>query len=134
GSQRHSAWIRRQRRHAVRKGQSFDLPQDSSGPLQGPKIIARCSDLRHGLVRISAPSPKSLGLRCVKNGPSARREEGAYLNRYVTDEQRSRRPIFNATLRAAASWLFFRPAAAGLARPVQHHFYTGRQRPAEQEQ
>src|ERR1700674_3383275 len=44
---------------------------------------------------------------CVQNGPSARREEGAYLNRYVTDEQRSRRPIFNATLRAAASWLFF---------------------------
>jgi hypothetical protein len=26
-------------------------------------------------------------------------EEGAYLNRYVTDEQRSRRPIFIATLR-----------------------------------
>ena len=40
------------------------------------------------------------------------------LNRYVTDEQRGRRPIFNATLRAAFSWLFFRPAAAGLARPV----------------
>jgi hypothetical protein len=36
--------------------------------------------------------------------------EGAYLNRYVTDEQRSRRPIFNATLRAAAGWLFFRVA------------------------
>src|SRR6201987_3820066 len=36
--------------------------------------------------------------------------EGAYLNRYVTDEQRSRRPIFNATLWAAASWLFFRVA------------------------
>jgi hypothetical protein len=33
--------------------------------------------------------------------------EGAYLNRSVTDEQRSRRPIFNATLRAAAGWLFF---------------------------
>jgi len=33
--------------------------------------------------------------------------EGTYLNRYVTDEQRSRRPIFNATLRAAAGWLFF---------------------------
>ena len=32
---------------------------------------------------------------------------GAYLNRYVTDEQRSRRPIFIATLRAVASWLFF---------------------------
>ncbi len=38
------------------------------------------------------------------------RREGAYLNRYVTDEQRSRRPIFNATLRAAAGWLFFRVA------------------------
>src|SRR5271166_658011 len=35
--------------------------------------------------------------------------EGAYLNRYVTDEQRSR-PIFDATLRAAAGWLFFRVA------------------------
>jgi hypothetical protein len=36
--------------------------------------------------------------------------EGAYLKRYVTDEQRSRRPIFNATLRAAAGWLFFHVA------------------------
>src|SRR5246500_598124 len=45
--------------------------------------------------------------RCDQNGPPARREEGAYLNRYVTDEQRRRRPIFNATLRAAASWPFF---------------------------
>src|SRR5580704_10399471 len=36
--------------------------------------------------------------------------EGAYLNRSVTDEQRRRRPIFNATLRAAAGWLFFRVA------------------------
>jgi hypothetical protein len=44
-------------------------------------------------------------------GPAAAgREEGAYLNRYVTDEQRRRRPIFNATLRAAAGWLFFRVA------------------------
>src|SRR5580704_1712214 len=47
---------------------------------------------------------------CVQNGPPARREEGPYLNRYVTDEQRGRQPIFNATLRAAASWLFFRVA------------------------
>src|ERR1700691_3217361 len=46
----------------------------------------------------------------IKNGPPARREEGAYLHRYVTDEQRSRRPIFIATLRAVASWLFFRVA------------------------
>src|SRR3984957_17685729 len=55
----------------------------------------------------SVPSPKSLEFCCVQNGSSARREEGAYLDRYVTDEQRSSRPIFNATLRAAASWLFF---------------------------
>ena len=61
-------------------------------------------------MRASAPFPKSLGFRCVQNGSSARREEGAYLDRYVTDEQRSSRPIFNATLRAAASWLFFRVA------------------------
>src|ERR1700720_795893 len=59
---------------------------------------------------LSVPSPKSLEFRCVQNGSSARREEGAYLDRYVTDEQRSSRPIFNATLRAAASWLFFRVA------------------------
>ena len=43
-------------------------------------------------------------------GSPARREEGAYPERYITDEQRSRRPIFIATLRAAASWLFFRVA------------------------
>src|ERR1700756_1090552 len=36
--------------------------------------------------------------------------EGAYLNRYENDEQRSPRPIFNATLRDAAGWLFFRVA------------------------
>jgi hypothetical protein len=54
-----------------------------------------------------APSPKSLGLRCVQNGSSARREEGAYLDRYVTDEQRSSRPIFNATPWAGAGWPFF---------------------------
>ena len=32
---------------------------------------------------------------------------GKNLDRYVTDEQRSSRPIFNATLWAAAGWLFF---------------------------
>src|SRR5262249_926686 len=43
-------------------------------------------------------------------GPPARREEGAYPERYVTDEQRGRRPIFIATHWAAASWPFFRVA------------------------
>jgi hypothetical protein len=42
-----------------------------------------------------------------QGGPSRTGAKGAYLNRYVADEQRSRRPISNATLRAATSWLFF---------------------------
>jgi hypothetical protein len=45
----------------------------------------------------SVLSPKYEVFCCDQNGPPARREEGAYLNRYVTDEQRSRRPIFIAT-------------------------------------
>src|SRR5271165_3768313 len=45
-----------------------------------------------------------------QGGPSRTGVKGAYLNRYVTDEQRGRRPIFIATLRAGASWLFFRVA------------------------
>src|SRR6202047_1341391 len=60
--------------------------------------------------RTSVLSPKYEVFCCDQNGPPARREEGAYLNRYVTDEQRSRRPIFIATLWAGASWLFFRVA------------------------
>jgi hypothetical protein len=36
--------------------------------------------------------------------------EGAYLNRYVTDEQLSRQLIFIATLRAGVGWLFSRVA------------------------
>jgi hypothetical protein len=46
----------------------------------------------------------------IKMGRRQGARSGAYLNRYVTDEQRSRRPIFIATLRAAPSWLFFRVA------------------------
>ena len=46
----------------------------------------------------SVLSPKYEVFCCDQNGPPARREEGAYLKRYVTDEQRSRRPIFIATL------------------------------------
>src|SRR4030088_2985262 len=68
------------------------------------------SNFEDGIAVPSAPSHMYLAYGCVQNGPPARREEGAYLNRSVTDEQRSRRPIFNATLRAAAGWLFFRVA------------------------
>ena len=70
--------------------------------------------VNEGLMQVleesSVPSPKSLQFRCVQNGPPARREEGAYLNGYVTDEQRSRRAIFNATLWTVSGWLFFRVA------------------------
>jgi hypothetical protein len=41
----------------------------------------------------------------LRGGPSRTGAEGAYRDRYVTDEQRSSRPIFNATLRAAARWV-----------------------------
>jgi hypothetical protein len=44
----------------------------------------------------------------LRGGPSRTGAEGAYLDRYVTDEQRSSRPIFNATLRAAAKLKGFR--------------------------
>ena len=43
----------------------------------------------------------------IKMGRRQGARSGAYLDRYVTDEQRGRRPIFIATLRAAAGWLFF---------------------------
>src|ERR1700739_2545426 len=46
----------------------------------------------------------------TKMGRRQGARSGAYLDRYVTDEQRSRRPIFIATLWAGASWLFFRVA------------------------
>jgi hypothetical protein len=46
----------------------------------------------------------------IKMGRRQGARSGAYLNRYVTDEQRSRRPVFIATLRAVVSWLFFRVA------------------------
>ena len=58
---------------------------------------------------MSCPRNKHI-FRCDQNGPPARREEGAYLERYVTDEQRRRRPIFIATLRAVTGWRFFRVA------------------------
>ena len=62
--------------------------------------------VQHRFVVVSCPRNKHI-FRCDQNEPPARREEGAYPERYVTDEQRSRRLIFIATLWAAASWLFF---------------------------
>ncbi|MBV8378514.1 MAG: hypothetical protein JO279_16070 [Verrucomicrobia bacterium] len=45
-----------------------------------------------------------------QGGPSRTGVKREFLKRYVTDDQRDRRPIFNATLRAAIGWLFFRVA------------------------
>src|SRR5262249_13756835 len=84
---------------------------------------------RRGLV--SCPRNKHI-FRCDQNGPPARRKEGAYPERYVTDEQRSRRPIFIATLWAATSWLFFRVARSSrialdmiVARALKNRQLTG---------
>ena len=48
----------------------------------------------------------------IKMGRRQGARSGAYLNRYVTipRPRDGRRPIFIATLRAVASWLFFRVA------------------------
>jgi hypothetical protein len=43
----------------------------------------------------------NLAFVAIKMGRRQGARSGAYLNRYVTDEQRGRRPIFIATLRAA---------------------------------
>jgi hypothetical protein len=59
------------------------------------------------------PIPVFTATKMISEGPlpdNLEILERAYLDRDVTDEQRSSRPIFNATLRAAASWLLFRVA------------------------
>ena len=58
----------------------------------------------------SAAPINNMAFVAIKMGRRQGARSGAYLDRYVTDEQRSRRPIFIATLRAGASWLFFRVA------------------------
>jgi hypothetical protein len=63
----------------------------------------------------------SMHFVAIKMGRRQGARSGAYLNRYVTDEQRGRRPIFIATLWAGASWLFFRVALS--ARMIRYgHF------------
>src|SRR6516225_4434589 len=86
---------------------------------------------RPSLALLSCPRNKHV-FRCDQNGPPARRKEGAYPERYVTEEQRIRRPIFIATLWAAASWLFFRVARSSridldmlVARALKNSQLTG---------
>src|SRR6478672_6733454 len=61
--------------------------------------MGRRQGARRGASRTTFYTPGTLGL-----------EGSMKVVRDVTDEQRSRRPIFIATLRAGASWLFFRVA------------------------
>src|SRR5215831_1652534 len=61
---------------------------------------APCKTVHPYRALMSCPRNKHI-FRCDQNGPPARREEDAYPERYVTDEQRGRRPIFIATLWAA---------------------------------
>src|SRR6516164_5957462 len=81
------------------------------------ELARRSTKIQELLFDHLMPCPRNKHIfRCDQNGPPARRSEpdwqleGAYPERYVTDEQRIRRPIFITTLRAAASWLFFRVA------------------------
>jgi hypothetical protein len=67
-----------------------------------------------------------LGFVAFKMGGPARREEGAYLNRYVTDEQRSRRPIFNPTLGRGQLAVF--PSGSCRTRPVSIQIWALRSR------
>jgi len=61
------------------------------------------------LLIVSCPI-NNVAFVAIKMGRRQGARSGAYLDRYVTDEQRSCRPIFIATLRAVASWLLFRVA------------------------
>src|SRR6476659_2525340 len=77
--------------------------------------MARLGDLVRAkvLFRSAARAPSVRKRPWPARGASSRRPRS---RGYVTDEQRSSRPIFNATFRAAASWLFFRVARSTRAR------------------
>jgi hypothetical protein len=68
----------------------------------GIELMERC------LLRNLVSCPRnSMYFVAIKMGRRQGARSGAYLNRYVTDEQRGRRPIFIATLRAGTCWPFF---------------------------
>ena len=88
---------------------------------------------------VSCPR-NNMAFVAIKMGRRQGARSGAYLNRYVTDEQRGRRPIFIATLRAAAGWLFFRVARSLrinldmlVARALKNSQLTGGHMPATYE-
>ena len=68
-----------------------------------------------GVQRVWCPVPEIRAcFVAIKMGRRQGARRARILKPYVTDEQRSRRPIFIATLRAAASWLFFRRRGGSL--------------------
>src|SRR6516165_2755103 len=75
-------------------------------PLLPPSAV-QC--VLHRPVLVSCSRNKHI-IRCDQNGPPARRDEGAYLNGYVTEEQRSRRPISSQPSGLRVFW----PAALSL--------------------
>src|SRR6516225_8990940 len=106
--------------YGFRKAAPVVIPgTDKQDPVVHEHGISQYADNSTVLARKShkCPVPEiSISFVAIKNGPPTRRSEpdwqleGAYPERYVTDERRCRRPIFIATLWAAASWPFFRVA------------------------
>ena len=70
---------------------------------------------------VSVVFHKWLVFCCVQNGLSARRGEGACPHRPVTEPQRRRQPIFNATLRAGRLLAIFRVARSASVNHTQAH-------------
>jgi hypothetical protein len=104
--------------HTVRHAQcSTDGPTDQNR--QGARLLLLSPvDFRSCILGYLVSCPRnSMYFVAIKMGRQQGARSGAYLNRYVTDEQRGRRPIFIATLRAGASWPFFRVALS--ARMIQ---------------
>ena len=83
------------------------------------KRIARTAFFCNGYTSRKKKTKHSKLLHCIRpqKWAAGKARGGAYLKRYLTDEQRGRRPIFNATLWAAASWPFFRVARSARIDP-----------------
>jgi len=76
--------------------------------------MGRRQGARSGASRTTFCTPGTLGL-----------EGSMKVVRDVTDEQRGRRPIFIATLRAGASWPFFCVALSARPAPFLHRLRNG---------
>ncbi len=92
-------------RFLVRNRKSRHTPVYTESRLRIQIIDPRLRSEYPRLIRgPSAPSPKSLGLRCVQNGSSARREEGASRPTLRSCRSGSFAPVSKW---GGAGWLFF---------------------------